>query len=100
MDRPDSVLTTRETPSARAVAPPPRQYFATNPHKNAAQFRVGGIDRQVCDQIEICFRRVFADPNRPDVRQTVSKHVPMGQSLPQGTQRDRAAPETLTEGTS
>ena len=100
MDRPDFVLTKRETPSTWAVAAPPRQCFATNPHKNAAQSRIGGIDRQACDQIEMCCRRVLADPNRPSVRKAVSKHVPMGESLPQGTQRDRAAPETLTEDTS
>jgi len=100
VDRPYFVLTTRETPSTRAVASPPRQCFATNPHQNAAQSRIGGIDRQACDQIEIYCRRVLPDPNRPGVRQAVSMHVPMGQSLQQGTQRDRAAPETLTEGTS
>ena len=87
------VVTTRETLSTRGAAAPPRPCLTANPYKNLAQSGVSWIDQAARDQIQVHCCGVFSDASRQGVHEAPSKHVRMGQSIPQGTSRHCAPPQ-------
>src|SRR6516165_1855473 len=97
MDRGHPVFAARKVPSPRRAAPPAWKHLPENAYQDSSKSRIHGIDRKTGNRIKIHRCRIFPHQAGQDVRWAFERHLRLGKSSRQGTQRRHSTPQTAEE---